>query len=234
MASRIKREVVSDYDESGMDEFVNTEKTYEDDTPRQSSPSISKGWGAPTQERRETVKADYLKLKDNGKRIVKILEDEPAVRFRQHYINSARRSYTCPGGKICPLCQAGHRAGDRYQMNVVDMENPDVVVTWGFGNEVAKKLQEFAAETVTSPLNRENLYFQVYHVKVDGRIAPGTNVVPVKARDLEEDYNVLPLNSDEIEILEGKLYGEETIWISSERQLEDAAQDLTPNDTKRN
>lgn len=230
------------YDESGMDESTESEHEYaEEETsttvrkrPSGSANPISSGWGAPKQERRETVKSERLDLKDKKKHIVKLLEDEPSVRFRQHYVNSTGRYYTCAGRGTCPLCAAGHRASDRYQMNVVDMKDPEKVLTWGFGNEVAQQLQEFATEDVTSPLNKETLYFHVYYITVAGRSAPSTKVMALKARDLEEDYGVVPLNSDELDALSQNLYGEETIWIDTIGRLEDAADNLTPNDTKRN
>ena len=243
MAIRRRENVPAEtYDESENEYEVNMSKDVEDEVEdarpaRRASGGaakpISSGWGAPKQERRETVKSERLDLKDKKKHIVKLLEDEPSVRFRQHYVNSAGRYYTCAGRGVCPLCAAGHRASDRYQMNVVDMKDPEKVLTWGFGNEVAQQLQEFASEDVTSPLNKETLYFHVYYITVAGRSAPSTKVMALKARDLEEDYGVVPLNSDELDALSENLYGEETIWIDTIGRLEDAADNLTPNDTKR-
>jgi len=115
-------------------------------------------------------------------------------------------------------------------MNVIDMGEPEVVRTWTFGNEVAQQLQEFAEEELTSPLDRDNLYFQVYHIKVPGRKAPGTTVLPLKARYLQEDYAIEPLNEDELARLKSNLYGDEILFPWTTRKIEEAAADLTPND----
>src|SRR6266436_6544311 len=170
MAKRITRTPVTEnYEASGMDEFALDNDT--DDIPAvtsraQSSASpVGSGWGAPREARRETVKAPYLVLKGNGKRIVKLLDSEPVVRFWQHFVNSAKRSYTCSNDDACVMCAAGHKANLRFMMNVVDMEKPDEVATWTFGPEVGGLLQSFGEEKRSSPLNRENLYFQVYQFK---------------------------------------------------------------------
>lgn len=208
----------------------------DDDTPpkrtiaRTSSRSVSSGWGAPKQEQRERVQAPYLKLKDNGKRIVKLLTAEPTLRYFEHFVNSTGKRFICSGKDTCALCDAGHRAGARFMMNVVDMSEPEEVATWTFGNEVAQQLQAFAEETVTSPIDRENLYFQVYHIKVEGRKAPGTKVLPVKARDVFDDYGIPVLNSEDIDKLSETLYDEETLFIWSPNKVKEAAEDLTPND----
>lgn len=192
--------------------------------------TVSSGWGAPKQERRERVQAPYLKLHENGKRIVKLLTESPSLNYFEHFVNSTGKRYICPGRVVCALCKAGHKASYRFMMNVVDMGEPEVVCTWTFGNEVAQQLQAFAEDEVTSPLDRENLYFQVYHIKVEGRKAPGTKVLPLKARDLQEDYNVEPLTESEIAELSENLYGNETLFFWSDNKIEEAAQDLTPKD----
>jgi|SRR5882672_3474496 len=242
--ARISRTRVADADTYGTDMPQDVEREVyangvpdhdEDDVPRRrpastSRPAVSTGWGAPKQEQRERVQAPYLKLKDNGKRIVKLLTEAPSLRYFEHYVNSSGKRYICPGRDECALCQEGHKAGYRFMFNVVDMEDPSEVATWTFGNEVSQQLQSFAEDEITSPLNRENLYFQVYHIKVDGRKAPGTKVLPLKARDLQLDYSVEPLNGDEIAALSDELYADEILFIWGARKIEEAAADLTPND----
>jgi len=217
------------------------ERTSKEQSTGRTSPTVRSGWGAPKQEQRDTVKAPYLKLSEkkgnewvpNGKHIVKLLTDEPSLNYFEHYVNSTGKRYICPG-QPCSLCKAGHRAGYRFMMNIVDMEMPETVITWTFGNEVSQQLQAFAEDDITYPLNRENLYFQVYHIKVEGRQAPGTKVLPLKARDLQEDYGVEPLTGDELAELSESLYGDEILFFWSARKIEEAAMDLTAKDLPKN
>jgi hypothetical protein len=180
---------------------------------------VSSGWGAPAEERTETVRSPNLVLKDKGKRIVKLLDEMPPVKYKRHYLNSAKRYYTCPQSE-CPLCEKGVRASWTFAMNVVDMDEPDEVKTWTFGNEVATQLQSLAEEGALNDVNR---YFQVYHEKIANRDAPATRVQKLKARDLQEDYGVEPLNESELEDLEDDKFGAEIVFISTRDYLDDLA-----------
>jgi len=185
--------------------------------PKVTRTPVSSGWGAPAEERVETVKSPNLVLKDKGKRIVKLLDEMPPVKYKRHYLNSAKRYYTCPQSE-CPLCDQGVRASWTFAMNVVDMAEPDEVKTWTFGNEVATQLQSLAEEGALNDVAR---YFQVYHEKIANRDAPATRVQKLKARDLQEDYGVEPLNESELEALEDDKYGAEIVFISTRDYLDE-------------
>lgn len=195
------------------------------------SRTIGSGWGAKRQEFPKFEAAPYLKLWQNGKRVVKIMQDEPELRYFEHYIRSAKnKRYFCPGKDICPLCAVGHPAGIRFMINVVDMEEPDVVRTWSFGTTVAAQLQAFIEEKRTSPLNRLDLYFQVYHVQNPGKDAPDTVVMPVSYNDLSEYWDITPLTAEHISELEEGLHGEDSLWKWTEKKLQEAADNLKPSD----
>src|SRR5690242_12512123 len=182
--------------------------------PRQGSRVVKRGWGAPArEERQETVKAEYLKLKDNGHRIIKVMNAVPPVHYFQHFVNSMGQSFTCAriweGRQLvqaCPLCEAGHKASARFMLNVVDMETPEIIRKWDFGNEVSGILQGYSVKPNGEefPIDDENRYFEVYHRSVAGRKAPSTQVDRLKASDLHDDYGILPLTSQEIEELRGE------------------------------
>lgn len=203
-------------------------------TMRRPTGPITSGWGAPQAPRRETVKAPYLNLK-NGKLIVHLLNDAPVVSYEQHFVNSVQRGYTCIQEKdgrdivvFCPLCEAGHYAGQKYMMNVVDMSDPETVVAWTFGREVATLLQDHASEKRNFPLNREDLYFQVWRTKATGRYT--NHATPLKAADIESDYDIEPLTAEDIATLNETLYGDEIVWINTESQLQKVADELTDKD----
>lgn len=212
---------------------------HEDETPQEpvrksrvTGGAVSKGWGAPKQERQEVVRAPYLDVKA-GKLIVKILDDEPTVNFKNHYVASAKSYYTCSAdpenGVRCPLCAAGHKNTQQFRMNVIDMDDPETVRTWTFGWTVAGILQGLAEN---KPLNDPNVYFHVWRTKPQGGGAYTYTILPMKARDLEEDHGIEPLHESVLEDFE--LYGPETVWIDNEKRLQDAAARLTDKDLGNN
>lgn len=237
-----------DYDESGLDEFNATQ----DGKPvvvktrmRRPSGPIASGWGAPAQQKRETVKAPYLRV-DSTKKIIKLLEDEPAVRFRQHYVKPLNKFFTCIevyNGKDdadnvdCPLCDAGHKPSQKYMMNVIEMvEESDedyVTKTWTFGPEVAGHLQSIAEDISDNPripdeekdLSSPRWYFKVYQVKAENnRIS--NKVEKISASVLADESGMEPLNEEELAEIGETMYGEETIWITSEDKLREAAKSV--------
>jgi|SRR5690242_408242 len=235
--AKISRNRVTDADTSNMDmphDVENEAYSMDKDERPASRPTrsaVSSGWGAKQEERAETVKAPVLKLKDNGTRVLKILDAAPPVKYKRHYVNSKNRYYTCikADGVSCPLCQAGVRASWTFVMNVVDMaDDPTEVKTWTFGTEVSSQLQSIAEEKAA--LDDIGSYFEVKHVKVAGRSAPGTNVGFLRSRYLVEEHSLEPLNEDEILELNEDRYGAEIVYINTEDYLEDVAADVVPGD----
>lgn len=185
---------------------------------------ISSGWGAPPVQRRETVSAPYLKV-EAKKKIVKILEDAPAVRYKQHYLNNIKKYMTCTeveGETACPLCAVGHSASWKYMVNVVEMSDPETVKIWTFGPEVRQLLEEHLEDEDRYPLASEKTYFQVWRVTgANNRIQ--NRLKFIRASLLQEDYDLEPLNDEELESLQEQMYGEETVWITSDKLMREAA-----------
>lgn len=230
-----------------------TEDNGPEDTTEETAPTrkisriagpVASGWGTPAPERRETVKFESLVLAGKGKRIVKILDEVPAVKFGRHYIRSAGpkgRYYTCINDEFrngdCPLCEGGLSRNQTYVMNVVDMiEDPDKVVAWTFGNEVSTALQSLTENPQGDywALNSDERYFHVYHEKIANRDAPATRVLPLKARDLSDDYGLEPLTGAEIEVLEDNLYDKEIIFIPTVQFLANVPFQESDKPQKRN
>jgi hypothetical protein len=239
MATRTRRLAVPNDDIE--DEMDTTEENEERSVSSRLSGPISDGWGAPKKQLRKTVKAPYLDIK-LGKRIIKIHDVKPFAQFGQHYVNSANTYYTCgkewddDGALIvrCPLCDKGHYGSRQFRLNVTDMEKRAEVKTWTFGITVSKILENFAKEKKTSPLNRDDMYYHVWRTKPDDGGAWTYTILPLKARDLEEDEQVKPLTEDELATQMEELYNSDTVWIHSMDQLQLAADKLTEKDLKRN
>lgn len=233
--AKISRSRVTASEDTYMDESSNDfENRYDDATPSDSrervstskSP-ISSGWGAKVEERKETVKAPILKLKDNGTRIIKILDEFPPVKYKRHYLNSRGRYYTCTQTG-CPLCRKGSNASWAFILNVVDMEEREEVKTWTFGIKVSTQLQTIAENK--GALDDAGAYFEVCHIKDPHQSAPATSVTFMRGRYLPDEHDIEPLSEGELDILETQKYGAEVVYISSNSYLEEIAEDILPSD----
>jgi hypothetical protein len=115
-------------------------------------------------------------------------------------------------------------------MNVVDLiDDPTEVKTWTFGTEVSSQLQNIIEDKEVN-LDDEGSYFEVKHVKVAGRSAPGTNVAFLRSRYLIEEHSLEPLNEEEIAELNEDRFGGEVVYINTLDYLEDVAADVVPGD----
>lgn len=239
--AKISRSRVSD----AVDEVEDTVEDAAPERPTRSarSSAVSSGWGAKQEEREETVKAPILKLKDNGTRILKLLDAAPPIKYKRHYLNSKKRYYTCLRDE-CPLCALTPPSGRKklraswtFVMNVIDMaDDPEEVKTWTFGTEVSSQLQQIAEDKSDSPeaaktfLSDEGSYFEVKHIKVAGREAPGTNVAFLRSRYLIEEHSIEPLNEEELAELEQETFGPEVVYVNTLDYLEDVASEVQTTD----
>jgi hypothetical protein len=186
---------------------------------RRSKTEARKGWGGYRQTA-DSVKSDFadnLKIIDNTDMLIKILDEEPVASYAEHWLTikdgkeEKRRSFVCLGDD-CPLCnKLGDRASVKVCFNVADMDvNPPEVKLWTAGTQVGDILEKFAENPKTSPLNRDDIYWTITRTKKNERYT--TSVRPVKARDLEEDFDMEPLTEEELDELEGNLFTPEQIY----------------------
>lgn len=226
---------------SGLDEFAPA-PTAPQDTPR----VPRSGWAQrTTSQRPEVVRAPYLDMRSTP-HVIFVLDEYPAVQYRQHWVRRLNSlPLTCSRTRneegylegSCPLCSVGHYARDMYMLNVVSVwpSTPGdggvpprtEVLTFSFGNQIYDQLRQTTLDVdgnYTKPINDPSRYFFL------SRAANVTQIQPVKARDLEEDYQVPPLSSEEIEALSSRLYGENTVWPASPEKLAEIAAQITPED----
>lgn len=184
---------------------------------RRGKTETRKGWGGYRQTA-DSVKSDFadnLKIVDNTDMLIKILDEEPVASYAEHWltIDDKRRSYVCLGDD-CPLCnKLGDRPSVKVCFNVADMEaNPPVVKLWSAGTQVGDILEKFAENPKTSPLNRDDLYWTILRTKKNDRYT--TSIRPVKARDLDEDFEIDPLTNEELDELEGSMFEADQIYTT--------------------
>lgn len=178
-------------------------------------PEARKGWGGYRQTA-DSVKSDFadnLKIVDNTDMLIKILDEEPVASYAEHWltIGDGRRSFVCLGDD-CPICnKLGDRASVKVCFNVADMDvNPPEVKLWTAGSQVGDILEKFAENPKTSPLNRDDIYWTLTRTKKADRYT--TSIRPVKARDLEEDFDMEPLTEEELDELEANMFEADQIY----------------------
>lgn len=183
--------------------------------------------------------ADEFKPGANNPTLIKILDEEPFDTYNQHWVDDLpkgeRKSYVCLdddyfGDKReeCPLCEIGEGARTFALFNVLDLSNPrkPEVKVWAATATVTDHLERAAAEKKTSPINRDDLYWEVELVKKGKRY--NWDISPVKARDLEEDFDLEPLDADELEDFSESLFDsrEAVTKVDSYEELAELADSL--------
>lgn len=199
------------------------------------SSRVERGWGSSSEgssgvqePKREGVRAPYLAV-TKEKKIIRFLDDAPAVKFKRHYVNGKYQN--CPeslgvlegltdaqGEPVrCPLCVKGASASNAYMINVLDISegcNTDgtwETKTYTFGKEVHDQLLSFLEEDKYDPINQDKWYWHIFQVG-GGNERKSTKILPLKARDVEEDYGIVPLSQDEIDEAAATVYDETSIF----------------------
>lgn len=195
-----------------------------DDRPRKKRPgksTVGKGWGG--YESVKGLSSDYVNAwKIPTKRtLIKILDEEPFSTFAEHWLDDrkGKKSFVCLG-EDCPLCEdLGDRPSAYALFNILDLTDPDSpkVEVWKTGKRVAGTLLEYAKDKKTAPLNREDLYWSIFKSGEKGGNVQ-TNLNPVKARDLLDDWDCEPFTEEELE--DFTLHTEEEfVYINSRKEL---------------
>lgn len=184
------------------------------------SSTVGKGWqgyeGLPSG-------GDWIKTWAVPKKptLIKFLDGEPFSTYAEHWLDEqkGKKSFVCLG-EDCPLCdELGDRPSGYALFNILDLTDPDhpKVEVWKTGKRVAGMLRNFADDKKTSPLNREDLYWSIFKSGEKGGNVQ-TNLNPVKARDLVEDWDCEPFTDEELDEFEEKLHTEEEIITISPRK----------------
>ena len=245
-----KSTVVSrrDYDENDEVEDLDPEVEEEDETPVRSNktssrsalpPGIRVGF-AGVEETRKSAGASATRLALSGDPVlVKFLENEPFVTYRQHWMSQGGgqpdRPYVCIGVD-CPLCAIGDNASQTIAYNVLHLNTggePTNKVAY-FGIRAYNALLEAASDKATGAKRVERDFWAV------NRSGKGqqsqTNFRPVKQRDLEDDWTEI-LESFDIDDLpqiienaKGNVFDFSIVSVTSRQQLLEVAKFATSSD----
>lgn len=193
----------------------------------------SSGWDAYEKAKAETSSdfaPEFQKDMSEDERLFKFVDEEPVAVYKQHWIERGKgkkKSFTCTDDGECPLCEdAGDKPSSKAVFNVIDLsgDEPEVKM-WTVGVKVANNIKALAGSKKTSPLNREDLYFAVN--RTGGTGSWQTNVVAVKARDLEDDWDIRPLTDAELDGLEADAFEyDDVVEDTSVKTLEEIADEI--------
>ena len=187
-----------------------------------------KGWNArKTFERKSKQFADELYVKDEEV-LVKFLQDSPFWTYYRHWINAApgQKSFTCLQDD-CPLCEIDSpRLVSMF--NIVDLsdtKNPTVKV-WITSSQPTAAIVKLDEDPKYSPINREDMYFALSRSRGSNGFY-SYRIMPVKARDLQDDYGMDALSQSDIAKFLENAYDENILRVVSRAELEEIVKSLS-------
>jgi hypothetical protein len=203
----------------------------DDEEESEEAAALRRGWSAGEQTQQSTSSfAQSFKVTEQGQ-VVKFLEDEPYVNYTRHWLERqtptgrAPRSYTClkSFNKRCPLCEDASdrpQAVSAFNIAVIGDDGVPVLKSWDCGPKLFGILKGYANDTKVAPLSKG--YFMVSRTGKRGTV--NHQVVPIKPRALEEDYDIVPPTQAELDKL-GK-YDEEIVPMPKTKDLEAIAVEI--------
>lgn len=179
----------SDYVSDLNDEDVNEDALLDDDDEdimSDTSAALQAGWEAAL----NATKSDNKRFTNDFRfteepQLVKFLDNQPFAVFDQHWIErQGKRSFVCLG-EDCPLCDKGDTPRAKVAFSIVNLsaEEPVVEVLLT-GPMLTNQLASLDKDPKTGPLDR--IYWSMSR---QGKGPKTTySVLPVKPRDLDEDW----------------------------------------------
>ncbi|WP_409238327.1 hypothetical protein [Streptomyces sp. PA5.6] len=176
-----------------------------------------------------------LKLKvTNKQQLLKVLDPAPFDSMGLHYvqeIKTGKRSFRC-GGDKCPLCDdLDHYARKLAYFNVAllnDETGEWETRVWEVGVKLGRKLKAINDDPKRGPLDKESLYFAI------SKTGKSTNteyhLETVKARDLDEDWDVDEIDSKTLKTLKESVYTDPWERFSNPQELKRVVHRLLDDD----
>ena len=222
------RRTATDYiaDESFLDDGFAEDS---EDASSLRSSAIQSGWEAALKSAQSPQSSGGGYVNDfrfgEDSQLVKFLDSEPLAVYSQHWIERAgKRSWTCLGNDKCPLCAIGDKPSRKVAFAVANLSNPDgpVAEVLTVSPKTMQILNRYHQDRATGPLDR--LYYSMS--KTGSGPKTVFQILPVKARDLEEDWGLDPAETEAIiggfEPLTSKV-----ISFHTAPQLEEIAREIT-------
>ncbi len=191
------------------------------------SSSIQTGWSAAKKAVAKSTKSFATDFKfDEDVQLVKFISDEPIV-FMQHWVNRPGKKSFISIGEGDPLLEVGSIPSQKFAFTVLNLsdEEPQVQLMI-VGVRLCGQLEKLASDKKTAPLNRPDMYYAVS--KTGTGTKTSYSVVPVKERDLAEEWDIDPVAAADL-IKSLKPLGPEALHTSTKAELAEIAREIAAN-----
>ena len=191
------------------------------------SSSIQTGWSAAKKAVAKSTKSFATDFKfDEDVQLVKFISDEPIV-FMQHWVNRPGKKSFISIGEGDPLVEVGSIPSQKFAFTVLNLsdEEPQVQLMI-VGVRLCGQLEKLASDKKTAPLNRPDMYYAVS--KTGTGTKTSYSVVPVKERDLAEEWDIDPVAASDL-IKSLKPLGPEALHTSTKAELAEIAREIAAN-----
>lgn len=198
------------------------EEEDENEIPDRSS-VIQTGWSAAKKAVSQASKSYTADFKfDEDVQLIKFLSSEP-MSFLQHWVQRpGKKSFIGWDGD--PLCRVGNKPEQKFAFTVVNLsdEEPQIQMMT-VGIRLCGQLEKLNSDKKTGPLDRPDIYWAV------SKSGQGTktsySIMPVKERDLAEDWEIDPAAAAEL-ISNMKPLGPDALRMSTKAELEEIAKEI--------
>jgi hypothetical protein len=182
--------------------------------------AVRAGWGGynTTKAAAPSKWAKLYKVPDE-EQLICFLQDGPYASFNQHWCewlpNGQKMSYVCLRPDDCPICEVDD-PNSQIRFNILDMHGDEpLLTTLQCGITVAENIAKY------QPI--EGQYFAIYMGGGRNKKGRRTQIRPIKARDLEEDWDTKPLTESQLRAFDKKLWDASSVERSTKAELQGVA-----------
>jgi hypothetical protein len=195
----------------------------ENEVPEHSA-VIQQGWAAAKKAVAKSTKSFATDFRfDEDVQLIKFISDEPMA-FMQHWVNRPGKKSFISIGEDDPLIAVGSKPDPKFAFTVLNLSDEDPQVQlMVVGIRLCGQLEKLASNAKTGPLNRSDLYWAV------SKSGQGTktsySIMPVKERDLAEEWEIDPVAASEM-IKTLKPLGQDSLYTSTKAELAEIAREI--------
>ena len=195
----------------------------EDEIPARSS-IIQSGWSAARKGIASSGGfATDFKF-DDDVQLIKFVGNDPMV-FLQHWLTTrpGKKSFISTGPND-PLCQIGSVPATKFAFTVLNLSDEDPQLQLMIvGVRLCTQLEKLASDKKTGPLDRPDIYWAVSKSGEGNKTS--YSLVPVKERDLKDDWELDPVAVGEF-VKTLKPLGPEALHAPSDLELAEIAKEM--------
>jgi hypothetical protein len=199
----------------------------ENEIPDRSS-IIQTGWAAAKKAVANSSKTYATDFRfDDEPQLIKFISNEP-MSFMQHWINRPGKKSFISIGEGDPLIAAGSKPDQKFAFTVLNLSDPanPVLQLMVVGVRLCGMLEKLDSNPKTGPLHRPDIYWAVS--KSGSGTKTSYSILPVKERDLQEDWDTDPVaTATYIKTL--KPLGPEALYTSTKAELQAIAAEYIAN-----